>query len=151
MDALKSNPFLIEVESLLKELGLDVNKAKQVVPNGILFYFNFNELPVYVCLPSTLPSEYSNITRIEVEVTCLDAVTVGHLIYTIGLYLDMNDCSPIRVIPRSHGQKVKIIIQFVCNLLLLQPTTLAETIIRCCDLGDYIKENLIEEKQVTAS
>lgn len=151
MDALKSNPFLTEVESLLKVLGIDVNKAKQVVPNGILFYFSFKELPVYVCLPSTLPSDYSNTSRIEVEVACLDAVTAGHLIYTIGLYLDMNDCSPIRVIPRTHGPKVKIIIQFVCNLLLLQPTTLAETIIHCCDLSDYIKENLIEKKKVNAS
>ena len=93
MECLKQNPFLAEIETLLSGLGLEVEKAKQIVPNGHLLYFNYNEIPMYLCLPDVMPSSYSNITRIEAEVAQLNEVDAGRLVVSIVSYLSINDCT----------------------------------------------------------
>lgn len=143
---LKPNPFLPEVESLLK--GLDVDQAKQVVPNGALFYFNYNEVPVYLSLPLVLPCSYSNITRIEAEVAELDEAEAAQLIVAITSYLQIEDCTPVRVTARRvKSQRSKVLISFVCDLQLLQSGALAAMLLHCCELADQMRSELVVEGQ----
>jgi len=144
MDAIKPNPFLIEIESMLTSLGLDVQKAKQIVPNGVLIYFNFNNTSLYVCLPDALPSPYSNICRIEAEVAELNETDAGRLVVSIASYMQIEDCTPIRVtIKRSTGQHAKVLIGFVCDLQTLQLGSLAPILLHSCELADYLRNELV--------
>lgn len=145
---LRPNPFLAEVESLLAGLGLDVNKAKQIVPNGALFHFNFNEVRVYLCVPTELPSPYSNVTRLEAEVAEIDEVEAGQLVVSIASYLQIEDCTPIRVASkRSKGQKVKVLIEFVCDLQLLSSGALATVLLHCCEVADHLRNEMVSDVQ----
>jgi hypothetical protein len=145
--SLKPNPFLAEVELLLAGLGLEVEKAKQIVPNGALFYFNFNEVPVYLCVPTELPSPYSNITRLEAEVAELDEVEAGQLIVSIATYLQIESCSPIRVAAkRTKGQRISVLLSFVCDLGLLQTGALAAVLLNCCELADSLRQEMVTDK-----
>lgn len=150
--SLKPNPFLPEVESLLGSLGLDVNQARQLVPNGALFHFNFNDIPVYLCVPTALPSPYSNITRIEAEVAELNEVEAGQLIVSIASYLQIEDCTPVRVASkRSKGTRVKVLIEFVCDLQLLKACALAKMLLHCCELADLLRNELVINDQEKAA
>ncbi len=144
MDKIKPNPFIKEVQSLLTSLGLDFEKAQQIVPNGILINFNFNEIPLYVCLPDALPSPYSNICRIEAEVADLVETDAGRLVVSIASYLQIEDCTPVRVTTkRSVGQKAKVIIEFVCELQLLNLGALAPILLHCCELADHFRSEMV--------
>ena len=144
MDAIKPNPFVVEVESLLTTLGLDVEGAKQVVPTAVLLYFNFNQIPVYVCLPNLLPSPYSNVTRINAEVAELNEVDAGHLVVSIASFLYIEVCSPLRVsTKRSTGQKTKVLIEFICDLQTLQPGSLAPILLHSCEIADHLRNELV--------
>lgn len=152
MDTIKPNPFLEKVESMLTTLGLDTEKAKQVVPNGILFNFLFNDRPVYVCLPDRAPSTYSNICRIEAEVAELDKTDAARLVYGISIYLDTNDNTPVRVAAKqSKGQKVKILIQFVADLESLQHGSVASSLLHCCELADELRLEMVSDGQRIAA
>jgi hypothetical protein len=149
MDALKPNPFISEVEKLLASLGLDVEKAKHVVPNGVLLYFNFNEIPLYICLPSMIPSDYSNITRIEAEVAELNETDAGQLVVGITSYISVHDCTPVRVTTRrSEHQNVKVMIGFVCDLQFLRVGSLAPILLHICELADQMRTELVTESKI---
>lgn len=144
MDDLKNNPFIAEVEILLSSLGLDAKKAKHVVPTGELLYFNFNELPIYVCLPAHVPSSYSSIARIEAEIAELADANVGQLLVSIVTYLSIHDCTPIRVMSRrSHGQNTKVLIGFVCDLQFLQVGSLAPILLHICEVADQMRSEFL--------
>lgn len=148
MDSIKPNPFLSEVESLLKALGLDVDQAKRVAPNAVLFNFNFNEIPVYLCVPNALPNRYSNVSRIEAEIADLEEVETAQLTVIIASYLHIEDCTPIRVVTkRSKGTRVKLLIEFVSNLQMLQTGALAVVLLHCCELADQLRSELILEQK----
>jgi hypothetical protein len=148
MDTVKPNPFLAEVEKLLTTLGLDFGKAKHTVPNGELLFFNFNDIPMYVCAPSVLPNNYSNLIRIDAEVAELREVDAGHLIVSIASYLYVHDCTPVRVTSKkSEGQKIKVLLEFVCDLQSLQVGSLAPILLHCCELADQLRSELVIEGQ----
>lgn len=150
-DQLKQNPFLLEVEKILLGLGLDVQGAKHVVPNGALFYFNFNDVPVYVCVPLVFPCSYSNITRIEAEVAELDEVGASQLLVAITSYLQVEDCTPVRVTTkRVKAHRAKVLITFVCDLQLLQAGAVAKILLHCCELADQMRNELVEAQDKAA-
>lgn len=149
MDKIKLNPFLVEAESMLATLGLEVEKAKQVMPNGVLFYFFFNDRPIYLCLPDQVPSIYSNICRIEAEVAELEETDAARLVYGISIYLTTNDCTPVRVVAKpSNGQKAKVLIQFVADLESLQLGSVASIILHCCELADELRREMVSDGQL---
>lgn len=152
MDQIKPNPFLVEVESMLTTLGLDLNQAKQVVPNGVLFNFNFNDIPLYVCLPDQVPSTFSSICRIEAEVAELDETDAARLVYSISIFLSINDNTPVRVsAKRAKGPMVKILIQFVTDLESLQPSSIASILLHCCELADELRSEMVLQGQSKAA
>lgn len=145
MDKLKLNPFLVEVEALLKSFGIDIESIKQTVPNATLFDFNFNDIPVYICIPSTLLSPYSSVARIEAEIAEFEEIEAGQLVVAIAAYLQIEDCTPVRVTTkRSKGKRMKILIEFVSDLRLLQLGALAMMLTHSCELADQIRTELVE-------
>lgn len=146
VDTLKPHPFEAEVDNLLKSLEFDPSLAKQIVPNGILYFLHFSGRPAYVCLPSTLPNTYSNIVRIEVEIAELDEADAARLIYCACIHLNINDVTPARVAAKkSNGQKVKVLIQFVADLEALQPGFVASMLSHCCELADDLRREMVFE------
>lgn len=143
MDKLKPNPFIHEIELLLISLGLEVEKAKQIVLTGELLYFNFNDIPIYVCLPSIVPSPYSSIVRIEAQVAELPEEDAGRLVVSIVSYLSIHDCTPIRVIyRRSTAQSAKVLIRFVCDLETMRIGSLAPILLHICEVAEQMKVDL---------
>lgn len=146
VQSLKKTPFLEEVESLLSNLGLRVDLARNELSTSVMFKFDFNDVPVYVCVPTL--ETYSSITRIEAEVAELDEVEGGQLIVAIASYLQIEDCTPLRVTNRrSKGRKMKILLEFVSDLQLLQTGALATMLLHCCELADQMRRELVSQEK----
>lgn len=142
MDKRKPHPFEEEVDRTLTELQADLKTMKQIFSTGIMYNFNFNQIPSYIALPEYVT--YSNVVRIEFTVATMSELDAGRLIHAIGLDLDMNNQAPIRAIPRlTKRNEVNVVLQIVGQVDWFQQGFLAQMILNGAELAEHYRATLI--------
>lgn len=147
MDTIKPNQFLEEVEIMLSGLGLDTQQARQTFPTCAQYFFNYNDVKVYLGLPSIFPSAYSNVARLEATIAELNEVDAGHLIVALTGFL-YNDCTPVKITSKpAKNQRVEVLLSFVVNLELLREGALATILLHLFEVADQMRNDFIGQKE----
>lgn len=148
MDKLKSHPLEIEADRIVTDLDGDLERMKQVMDTGISYNFLYaseNEIRVYLCLVTYVPTRSDNLFRLEFTVGEANAEDVGRILFAITLDMDLQRYNTLRVIPRTKNHRTyEIILQSVCNVDMvsegfLSSTTIAGLELATCYRYEFLK------------
>lgn len=152
MDKPKPCEFEAVLDKTLGDLQLDLGAAKHTHPTGIRYAFLWDGYAVDICIPSMSNSTYSNVFRISAEVCETTGTDAVALLYRIAFFLHVNDCAPIRIVPKPAKQNaVKLLLEVVGDVNLFQPEFIAVTLIHMAELVGEIRGELIDVGQDQAA
>lgn len=149
MDMLKPHPLEAETDKIINDLGGDLTKMKEVFDTGTMYRLNWDDIPLYIGLPTYVPTRASNIVRIEFTLDEVAAKDVGRILFAISLDQDMNRNFPNRVVPRTKDERTyEIILQSVCEVDLVREDFVSSTILYAADICRLYRDEFLEQEVV---